>query len=687
MSRIATLTVALVALTLIIAHSDSPVEAAVFEVDTTTDDGSLDDCTGAAGDCSLRGAINAANAAAGHDTIVLANGQTYMLTQPTLDEDANVGGDLDITDNLKIEGGGSTIQQTLADRVMDAFPAGGAGKNLSLEAMTITGGNTTANGGGVRVQDAAFDMEFVQVTDNLANESGGGVALEGGVEATIMDSFFFQNTGAINAISAGGGLSFRNFEGEQGFLHITNSEFNDNEGWQGGAGIGFFAQTAEFTMTNTDLTLNDTKLAFGPGGGLWTQGGRVTIIGGTIDKNSADGYGGGMYMNSPGLVRAVAFDDNGALGAGGLYAVDVNSDILLDRLTITNNDATSIGGGALIDRLRMTNTFVSFNTAGDHGGGIMADSPSFTIDHSTISSNEAKTGDGGGLFIPSGGGVIENVSMTANLAHDSGGGIYVGEPTGFESLDWPPAPIFVNFTTIAANGALVGAANAQDVESNSALHFLQSIVSYSGLQPNCNAQMSSSGNNVEDTNTCGFSEPGDRPNMDPLLGGLADNGGPTLTMKLQAGSPAIDVGGNCPPPLDDQRGYVRDAGFGCDAGAYEANAAPATPSPTPSPTPTPAPTGPIERIWGDADCDGDVDADDALAVLVHQAGLDPGVPGGCPLGATVTVDGAERTWGDFDCDGTYSPGDALPALAFAAETPIAPPSGCPEIGEPVLVVT
>jgi hypothetical protein len=52
---------------------------------------------------------------------------------------------------------------------------------------------------------------------------------------------------------------------------------------------------------------------------------------------------------------------------------------------------------------------------------------------------------------------------------------------------------------------------------------------------------------------------------DPLLDPLADNGGPTETMALRAGSPAIDLGSGCPPR--DQRGVPR-AGV-CDSGAYE----------------------------------------------------------------------------------------------------------------------
>jgi len=56
---------------------------------------------------------------------------------------------------------------------------------------------------------------------------------------------------------------------------------------------------------------------------------------------------------------------------------------------------------------------------------------------------------------------------------------------------------------------------------------------------------------------------------DPKLGPLADNGGPTLTMALLSGSPAIDAGDTTAAPTTDQRGFPRPAGAAPDIGAYE----------------------------------------------------------------------------------------------------------------------
>jgi hypothetical protein len=62
---------------------------------------------------------------------------------------------------------------------------------------------------------------------------------------------------------------------------------------------------------------------------------------------------------------------------------------------------------------------------------------------------------------------------------------------------------------------------------------------------------------------------GDQPSTDPLVGPLADNGGPTLTHALLEGSPAIDAGDDSVCPAVDQRGIARPQGAACDVGSYE----------------------------------------------------------------------------------------------------------------------
>jgi hypothetical protein len=97
--------------------------------------------------------------------------------------------------------------------------------------------------------------------------------------------------------------------------------------------------------------------------------------------------------------------------------------------------------------------------------------------------------------------------------------------------------------------------------------------------PNCNKVLDSLGHNLTDDDSCGLTAPSDLVVADAMLGPLADNGGPTETHALLAGSPAIDAGSpDCPPPATDQRGVLRPQGAACDIGAFESEATPPGPA-------------------------------------------------------------------------------------------------------------
>ena len=121
--------------------------------------------------------------------------------------------------------------------------------------------------------------------------------------------------------------------------------------------------------------------------------------------------------------------------------------------------------------------------------------------------------------------------------------------------------------------------------------------------------LTSLGYNLADDLSCSLTQPTDHPGVNPNLGPLATNGGPTQTHALLNGSPALDAGGTSANgcPATDQRGVARPQGAACDIGAYEFRPDPlpgtqppgmivnATPLPLPvppKPTAPPAPNGP-----------------------------------------------------------------------------------------------
>lgn len=133
-----------------------------------------------------------------------------------------------------------------------------------------------------------------------------------------------------------------------------------------------------------------------------------------------------------------------------------------------------------------------------------------------------------------------------------------------------------NNSTISGNTAQHGAGG---IELLYGTVTLQNSIVANNSGGNCSATLTSKGYNLSGDNTCNFNNIGDLNNTDPMLGPLQNNGGPTQTMALSSGSPAIDAGrpsgctdGQGHLLTTDQRGKPRhdteDSG-GCDMGAYE----------------------------------------------------------------------------------------------------------------------
>jgi uncharacterized repeat protein (TIGR01451 family) len=194
----------------------------------------------------------------------------------------------------------------------------------------------------------------------------------------------------------------------------------------------------------------------------------------------------------------------------------------------------------------------------DAFGGILDSAPGahVTVVNSTVSANSASATGGPGAFSSAVGGISNSggaLSLTsATLADNS-----VSEPNGGFL---PPVAGLSNFFD--------GTLTAQN-----------SLVAGQSGGPNCYgfAASSDGGYNLEDGTSCGFSAANNSlSNTDPLLdpAGLKDNGGPTQTIALQPGSPAIDaipsgVNGCGTTLTNDQRGVSRPQGSGCDIGAFE----------------------------------------------------------------------------------------------------------------------
>jgi CSLREA domain-containing protein len=332
------------------------------------------------------------------------------------------------------------------------------------------------------------------------------------------------------------------------------------------------------TATLRDLTITGGRTSSGdPGGaGLRAFGSalleRVVVTGNATSGPSEAGGGVSQDGAFPSLVtlrRTTVTKNQAAVGGGvgetgGAHSSSQVVGVLIEDSTISGNTATagsaySDGGGVAQDSigdLKIRRSTITGNTVtgtDGFGGGVSSDANGFIdIVDTTISGNSASGLDsfGGGIGTNSGQTTLTNVTIADNAVTGS-----VRSPT------FQPTHDAVN---VAQNGGGTIAS--------------KNTIAGPGAPKSCNAAAAGSGtwtshgNNVDSDGSCGFGTASDRPGVDPRLGPLQDNGGPTQTRALLAGSPAIGTGDNAACSLTDQRGVTRPAPLGssCDAGAYEA---------------------------------------------------------------------------------------------------------------------
>ncbi|MER5969060.1 hypothetical protein ABT112_04820 [Streptomyces sp. NPDC002055] len=146
----------------------------------------------------LIAAINAANSGDGA-TLALAAGCAYHLTTPA---DGESGLPV-IVKPITLEGNGVTISRDVdADEAFRIFTVG-AGGELTLEALTVEGGLTTADGGGILVQnDGALTVDTSLITGNTAAGDGGGIAVDAGGTAALTNTSVTENSVADASAAA-----------------------------------------------------------------------------------------------------------------------------------------------------------------------------------------------------------------------------------------------------------------------------------------------------------------------------------------------------------------------------------------------------------------------------------------------------------------------------------------------------
>jgi hypothetical protein len=289
----------------------------------------------------------------------------------------------------------------------------------------------------------------------------------------------------------------------------------------------------------------------------------------------------GVYYENLAIDTSVSITGSGARstiidgqGIAGVIAIFDGADVIISNVTIRNGFATYGAGVFNQGKLTINDSAVVNNNAGvgiqGAGGGIY-NAGTLTLNSSTVSNNSVSGQDayGGGIFSNGGGETslsVNNSTISGNSSAETGGGIE--SYCCFTSIN--NSTIVGNAASISGGGILI----------NSEARIQNSILANNGSAGNCQGSITSESYNLSSDNTCNFGGSGDLNNVQPMLGSLMNNGGPTNTIAEQLGSPTIDAGnpdgctgGEGNLLIHDQRGKPRPGQYKsdkrCDMGAYE----------------------------------------------------------------------------------------------------------------------
>lgn len=398
-----------------------------------------------------------------------------------------------------------------------------SGDTVALTTLCSTISLTTGRMA-MRVDDLTISGPAERVTIDASQNGTGGTLYHGGYGTLTL-----QNLRIVDGQRVRAGYSLGGCVESYGNVVLDHVEVSGclTEAGNGPADGGAVSAWGNVTLHSSSITQSTVRGSSSARGGGISARGNVHAEYSTIDGNSA-------ILDPPSTFGG----EGGAVFAPGVF---------LRHSTVANNYASGGGGGVVAlkpgqpgNYLRLESATVSGNRAGLKGGGIYASVPEVTVHNSTVAGNVSKFGlhsAATGLAL-----VAYNSPMTVKIVSTlvSDNILTDPNPNGDGSTEY-------DFSVVSAGSAFT-------IDAASANNFVR--------------------------------RPGDGAlpldtivGACPLLGRLRDNGGPTQTMALLSGSPALDVGSNPLAETQDQRGapgdpgppyaFARESNGLADIGAYE----------------------------------------------------------------------------------------------------------------------
>jgi hypothetical protein len=462
---------------------------------------------------------------------------------------------------------------------------------------------TQASGGGIFVDSGgSLVMTRSSVVRNramAASSSGIASALGGGIHASsgsLVVSRSHVDANTARATSGGSDASGGAVYGSK--VSITGSTMNGNVARAVGTGnsLAFVDGGALALIKGSPLASVSSSVFAADVASASSSGGQVFLSGGAIWVSNA---GGGLKLQGSTITGTRATASGGADAHGSGAAIDASSPLTVVSSTISANalvvhsgnlPADAAGGGisgtevtvtrSTLAKNRLTSSSATSDASADGGAATVSDQ--LTMLASTVSGNTVDaTAHGSATASAHAGGVQVNGSSTGNTITNSsiaGNAVHAHAPSNAFAagggLESTATALRVTNSTIARNtagergGGLVVGGGSTTLEAT--ILALNKAPIAAG--PNCRGTVTSADHNLLGTKSgCNFTaRPHDRVGLDPKLGLLADNGGPTRTLALLTGSPALNAIAKTACAVHaDQRGVPRPEGPGCDIGSYE----------------------------------------------------------------------------------------------------------------------
>jgi len=550
----------------------------------------------------LIAAINQANASAGSTTLMLASACVYTFTTP---DNAWYGGNAlpPIQSDIVIEGNGARLVRAPVGPPFRFFTVfgnvpGPSGDltlhDLQLQGGLAKGGDSFRGGGGAGMGGAIFNRGNVHLDAvTLSANTAQGGASGAGSAAVVGGGGLGQN-----ALAGGGGGGFG-----VGFVaQIPLSSGGLGIGGGGGGGGGFLATENGYDATGAAGAAGAGPAGFGAagGGGCCEAGGNAGDGGGGGAGEGIDsiggagggfGFGGAAGGSSPvggggggggiggGGGGSALFGGGGGGGFGGGGGAGAASDSPQGH-----GGAGGFGGGGGGSPIAGGAGGFGGGNGGLGGGGgagmggaVFNLGGTLSLSNSSFANNEARGGTGanGGsdgaafgsaIFNLQGTVAIQDSTIAFNIAtaSNAGGALYnLGYLRNDDSGTWPMPSLVDIRNSILSNSS--GGAGPVDLVTNA-----PAMVGSGAPNIATAAVTLDSADIVVTRNASGNGLITGTPiTVDPQLGPLQDNGGPTETLALSVGSVAIDNGDTT--ATTDQRGYPRPEGTAPDIGAYESD--------------------------------------------------------------------------------------------------------------------